>query len=109
MNAQTTVTCIASITGHTTLQLNRSTLLQIDDGIGAEVSATAGRVWITQHRDTRDIELNAGETFIIDRAGPVVISTTGTATLAMRRRETKDRRPARSWLSRAFALRAQMA
>ncbi len=41
--------------------LARGELLRLDAAPGVDVSCDAGRVWITQERDSRDLWLNAGE------------------------------------------------
>jgi hypothetical protein len=41
--------------------LARGELLRLDAWPGVDVCCDAGRVWITQERDARDVWLNAGE------------------------------------------------
>ncbi|KAA3626811.1 MAG: DUF2917 domain-containing protein [Proteobacteria bacterium] len=55
--------------------LDRGELLEVKDGNGTTVSVASGSVWITQHHDTRDILIEAGESFHLDRCGVAVIST----------------------------------
>ena len=55
--------------------LDRGDLLEVKDGNGATVTVSSGSVWITQHHDTRDILIEAGESFRLDRCGMAVIST----------------------------------
>lgn len=43
--------------------------MRILDGIGTEVCAVAGTVWITQEGDQRDVILQPGDRFTLDRAG----------------------------------------
>jgi hypothetical protein len=44
------------------------------DAVGWSVQALSGSVWITQDWDTRDIVLEAGQSFMIDRPGTALIS-----------------------------------
>jgi hypothetical protein len=40
---------------------------------GLQITALSGIVWITQARDTRDIILARGQSFILDRGGRTVV------------------------------------
>jgi hypothetical protein len=46
---------------------------RIDNGRGLSVTALKGTVWITQHRDVRDIILSAGQSFVLDRNGVALV------------------------------------
>lgn len=54
------------------LALPRGSLHRISDGVGLQITATKGVVWVTQANDTRDILLSRGQSFIIDRRGLTV-------------------------------------
>lgn len=56
-------------------QLDRGELLEVENGCGITVSVTVGSIWITQHHDTRDTLIAAGESFHLDRPGTAVISS----------------------------------
>ena len=45
----------------------------IQDGQGYKVMCERGTIWITQDRDTRDIVLEPGESFTLDRGGNTVV------------------------------------
>lgn len=46
---------------------------QLHDRIGDRVVCLDGQVWITQHDDTRDIVLEAGQCFELDRPGMALV------------------------------------
>lgn len=45
------------------------TTLPLQDQQGQRVSCLEGQVWITQQHDIRDVVLEAGECFVIDKQG----------------------------------------
>lgn len=57
--------------------------LMLTDAFGTRVSCTAGAAWITQTHDTRDIALDAGGCFVLDRPGTAVLSASRGATLQL--------------------------
>lgn len=48
-------------------------LLSLGRGHPIEIGCDSGAVWITQDNDPRDVVLNAGETFVTDRSGTVLV------------------------------------
>jgi hypothetical protein len=61
-------------------------LLDINDGQGLAVACIDGTVWITQANDPRDIVINAGQSFLLDKQGlALVAAPAGQATIAVRR------------------------
>jgi hypothetical protein len=48
-------------------------LVTLDGARGTTLRVTRGRLWLTQEHDTRDIILEAGDVFTIDRRGRTVI------------------------------------
>ena len=46
----------------------------LDDARGASIRCRSGSLWITQHRDRRDIVLEPGDTFVVERDGLTVVS-----------------------------------
>jgi len=90
MNASHHFTLIESVEGQTSMTLLGSTLLQIDDGEGTEVRITAGTVWITLQHDTRDVILNVGESFVIDRDGAALISAFAPVTVVLTGRPASE-------------------
>jgi hypothetical protein len=45
----------------------------VEDGMGLEITAVSGTVWITQACDRRDVILTRGQAFILDRQGRAVV------------------------------------
>lgn len=58
-------------------ELERSQILRIRNGKGATVRVVAGSLWVTQDADTRDLVLQAGEDFVLDRPGLAVFVPLG--------------------------------
>lgn len=54
-------------------------IVRLDGARGTTLRVTRGRVWLTQERDTRDIILDAGDTFTIERGGRTLIEAQGDA------------------------------
>ncbi len=46
---------------------------RIEEGVGAGVTCCKGAIWITQSNDARDIVLEAGESFVLDRPGLALV------------------------------------
>lgn len=51
---------------------------------GALIRCLRGVLWVTQNRDQRDIVLNAGESFTLDRRGPAMVWSLADSTLELR-------------------------
>jgi len=45
----------------------------IEGGKGLQITAVAGTIWVTQAKDTRDVILTRGQSFILDREGRAVV------------------------------------
>lgn len=65
------------------INLEGGALLQIRNSTGSRIECLAGGVWITQEKDTRDIILQPGETFLIDREGLTLVGAFDTATISI--------------------------
>jgi hypothetical protein len=66
------------------LRLDRGELFSVSDGEGFTVVCLEGSVWITQSEDARDISLDAGEAFVLDKPGlALVCASAGPAALAI--------------------------
>lgn len=75
----------------TTIRLQRGQLIALDDACGLRLKAEAGKLWITQADDARDIVIEAGEAFVINRLGLTLVSAPGEASslsLAPRRKHS---------------------
>jgi hypothetical protein len=55
----------------------------IDSGKGLQVTAVSGTVWITQVKDTRDIIITRGDSFVLDRKGRTVVYALMDAVIAI--------------------------
>ena len=66
------------------VRLKTGELLDINDGEGLTVECLQGAVWITQSNDSRDIVLNRGQFFVLDKPGlALVCAAGGPATVAV--------------------------
>lgn len=84
-----------------TIYLKKHQHLHMHDACGWTVHALAGTVWITQDGDTRDVVLEAGESFVLDRERTALLSPLNEAQLSLepgpcRQAAQRDARPARS-------------
>lgn len=80
-------------------ELERNQILRIRDGKGATLRVVAGALWVTQDRDARDLVLQPGEDFVLDRNGLAVFVplTEGSTRLVLGNAGRQARR-ALSWL-----------
>jgi hypothetical protein len=53
--------------------LAKSQAVTLTDARGSEIKCLGGALWITQDRDPRDIVLQPGESFTLDRVGPAIV------------------------------------
>jgi len=66
------------------VRLNTGELLDINDGEGFTIKCLEGAVWITQSNDPRDVVLEAGESFVLDKPGLALIcAASGAAAVAV--------------------------
>jgi len=66
------------------VRLDTGQLLDIHDGEGGTVECLEGAVWITQSNDPRDIVLNRGQSFVLDKPGlALVCAAAGPAVVAV--------------------------
>lgn len=102
---------MATLTYGTELQLAGEELLGLADIRGARVRCVEGSVWLTLERDLRDIFLNAGESFVVDRDGLTLLHALAPARLRVEvagdaaRLAARGGRPlaAARWLRRVLA------
>ena len=90
-------------------------LVKLDGARGTTLRVTRGKLWITLENDTRDVVLEAGDVFTIDRGGLTLVEAQGRATVCMMGRpidevHVQTRQPAQQerighWL-RSFAARS---
>lgn len=89
MDAYRIEDCIAQAS----IGLTRGKLMRVEDGRGIEVSVVYGSVWITQHEDTDDVFVGAGESFRIGRNGPTLVSAAKPTLVALALPATRKRAP----------------
>jgi hypothetical protein len=97
---------MATPVSHRPLRLNTGELLDIHDGEGSEVVCLEGAVWITQSNDRRDIVIEAGESFVLDKPGlALVCASAGPAAVAVEapQRRTGPVLPPYRWSMRSGA------
>ncbi|HEY6511295.1 MAG TPA: DUF2917 domain-containing protein [Burkholderiaceae bacterium] len=58
---------------HPLTDLTAGSILRVRDGQGRAIVVFEGRVWITLEDDPRDIVLDAGESFSVDRQGLTLV------------------------------------
>lgn len=68
---------------HSVIELGRRQDLQVVDGSGTEVVCRSGGVWITQEHDTRDVILESGDSFVLDRPGLAIVRATARSTIVL--------------------------
>lgn len=51
------------------IHVRRGGIIRLDDALGTAILCHAGAVWVTLEDDSRDILIEAGESFVIDRGG----------------------------------------
>jgi len=76
------------------MPLLRNEQLRIEDGRDLLVHVWQGTLWITQEGDARDILLQAGQSFRLDRDGTALVKCWDDAVLALT--SPHEERPARS-------------
>lgn len=84
----------------TRLALGPRETMVLDHAQGVEVIARQGCVWLTQHGDSRDIVLDQGQSFTLESAAGVVMTTSRGAELILRAAQ-----PGSAAISRAGWLR----
>lgn len=86
-----------------TVHLRGRQHLRICHADGWTVSALSGAVWLTQDGDIRDIVLQAGDSFVLDRSAPALLSPLGDARLRVTRTPDSMVAPASSVVRPSFA------
>jgi hypothetical protein len=73
------------------LSLEPRGLFEIPDVSGVQISCTAGSLWITLDHDTRDIVLEAGDSFVSTEHRRAIVYAFQASTLALRAPGAKPR------------------
>ncbi|MDP3820354.1 MAG: DUF2917 domain-containing protein [Burkholderiales bacterium] len=61
--------------------LRKGEVLHLHHALGQRIEALDGRLWITMDGDLRDVVINAGEGFTVDRGSDVLLSAMSDAQL----------------------------
>jgi hypothetical protein len=80
-------------------------LVKLDGARGTTLRVTRGTLWITLEHDTRDVVLEAGDTFTIDRGGLTLVEAQAATTVCVLARHVDEvrQRPDRPGLGRRLA------
>ncbi len=66
------------------IHVRRGGIIRLDGAMGTAILCHAGAVWVTLEDDSRDILIEAGESFVIDRGGlSLVCAIAGPAEVAI--------------------------
>lgn len=68
------------------VSLTRRQRLEVDNAAGGAIVCLRGGLWITQHHDTRDVVLGAGERFVFDRPGLAIVQATADSVVRLSER-----------------------
>jgi hypothetical protein len=63
--------------------LRKGEVLHLHHALGQRIEALGGRVWITMDGDLRDVVIDAGEGFTVDRSSDVLLSAMSDAQLVV--------------------------
>ena len=85
---------------HTKHRLDRFGGMTLQDAAGREVTCLSGRVWLTMEGDSRDIVLEPGATFMVDRGGATILAASLPSEVAVSAQN--ERRGWRAWLADYF-------
>jgi len=96
---------MATVTQRTELHLAGEELLALADIRGTRLTVVDGSVWLTQDRDLRDVFLNPGESFVVDRDGVTLLHALAPARLSVETfGDTARIAPSRGWRRAAARL-----
>lgn len=66
-----------------TLTMDRWQTMELVDAAGTVAAVKSGSLWITMENDRRDIVLNPGDSFIVDRNGRTLLHAEAPAAFAL--------------------------
>jgi len=66
-----------------TLDLARGDLVKLDDARGTTLGVARGTLWVTQEHDPRDVVLNAGDVWAVERDGLTLVEAQTGAALCL--------------------------
>ena len=65
------------------LRLGRGQTLKLRDGMGSTICAREGTVWITEENSRKDVVLEPGQCFRVDRPGLTLVQAFADASVAL--------------------------
>lgn len=65
------------------LRLARGQTLKIQDAVGSTICAREGSVWITEENSRKDVVLEPGNCFRVDRPGITLVQAFADASIAL--------------------------
>jgi hypothetical protein len=68
------------------IDLKYGNRLRLRDGAGIEITALAGKVWITEQDSRRDVILSPGQTFTLLRPGLAIVEALDHASISVEAR-----------------------
>ena len=67
----------------TALRLARGQTLKLQDGVGSTICAREGSVWITEENSRKDVVLEPGHCFRVDRPGLTIVQAFADASVSL--------------------------
>lgn len=65
------------------LRLSRGQTLKMQDAVGSTICAREGTVWITEENSRKDVVLEPGYCFRVDRPGLTIVQAFADASIAL--------------------------
>ena len=65
------------------LQLTRGQTLKLKDSVGSTICAREGTVWITEENSRKDVVLEPGNCFRVDRPGLTIVQAFADASVSL--------------------------
>lgn len=65
------------------IEMQRGSLLRLNQGAGNTVTAHTGSVWITEEESRRDVILRAGQSFTLHRSGLALVEALSPAVIKL--------------------------
>lgn len=65
------------------VRLGRGQTLKVRDGAGSTLCAREGTVWITEQNSRKDVVLEAGQCYRLERAGMTVVQAFADASVSL--------------------------
>jgi hypothetical protein len=65
------------------LRLNRGQTVKLRDAVGSTICAREGTVWITEENSRKDVVLEPGACFCIDRPGLTIVQAFADASVSL--------------------------